>query len=272
MTSQLNPARRLERIMAAVAPNTKQKTLVFDVWSTVFEVRAERGSPEAYAEVTRRLLDLLRDLDLVEEWLRGTDLSPVRYASKLEEVRRALSPARLHEGWNTISGAFRDEIRSSLIGQYGDSMGDLEQDVQGDLDTLMEQVAALEESLSESTEISPEVRRFVVAQLDAIRKAIRDYPSQGAMALEAAFRRFCWEWASAPASKTDRDRETLAKVKKLWARSRAIVATATRLLITAAAAFEAGEELLDRMPGITGAIDRIITSRPAPPQLPPSSQ
>jgi hypothetical protein len=265
-----NPARRLEAAIAAAnaVGSAGSQARVVDVWAVALKITEAQDSPKRYVEVVNHLAELLDELDKVEAWLRNhTAIQPVRYESQFGRLRGALSPAKFHETWATVQKYFGPDVVSSLLGQYADTMGDWEDAASTtELEELLAQVSELESSVRESDEVSSEVRSFVLSQLDAIRKAIRDYPWQGITAIKRAWARASWEWASAPAAQTDVDKSFLTRAKKMWGRGVAIAVTAARVLIGGAAAAEATEKLLDTIPAIADRMG-IGTPRADIPQL-----
>ena len=253
----MNAPARLHAILSRGANITQDNLRVIDVWAQLMNITDPANSVRRQLEVTRSLGLLLSQLDDTRGAAATTRLRVDRYKNQLDQIQNALNPSQLFNTWNHV----RQHLSTDavlVLGLLADTLPP-DQEALGEevLGQILEDLRDLE-ALVERLPVDPELRRFVLTQLDAIRLAMRDFRIQGGVALRKAFERSTWEWQWQVKPETKNpaaDRRVLARLRSVWVKVVAVTSAVSVTVGDTAKFVENVEKVLSKVPAVMKQIE-----------------
>ena len=266
--ADINPAARLSHILARAHSHGETKG-VLAAWAELLGVN-EPDDITRQVEVTRLLGEMLGQLQLINEAAPRTPLKPNRYEAHLVRLREALSPARLPSEWKNVRQFLTPDTLLALDVLADTLPPDQTHVPQSAIDQILADLSSLEKFVAAS-ELSADLAQFIYSQIDAIRKAVREYPVRGAVALRRAFERSVWEWqASEGLAKTPAEKRAVGRLHKTWIKAVAIGSAVVGFVAGAGKIADGVDKVLTKAPVIAASLGIELPTKPKEPKLIPA--
>jgi hypothetical protein len=179
-------------ILARALAVGSDKLNAVDVWSNVFEIEAT-GDDRLF-EVTRRMALLRNQLRHAQDDTDAHKPRPEKYQKLFESLFSAMRPGSLVHGWRGSAQHLTDDVMEALDRLAWELPTEEHLPSKESLKKLLENLDGMRRDVSD-WDLSPDLRRFVLQQLDSIVTAIRDYDIEGSVALRRAVERALWDLA-----------------------------------------------------------------------------
>lgn len=213
MNKVTNPAKRLLMLIEPLSTRSNQQS-ASHVWSEAFGLDKSKTSSDPH-EIFLKLNLLREELDLVENLMSETDLSPSLYAPYLARIRNVISIRNLDAHWGSYQGHLG--VDTILALKYCVEILPSESELaKEELQAVLDKVYELKQEIANS-KLSRGVHDFLISQLSIIEKAVLEYPIIGSAAIKRAFRDGFSDLVShADNLDKEKDKEEAAKVANIW--------------------------------------------------------
>lgn len=210
-----NPAKRILNLVNQV--RSKHDTLATSiVWGEVFGLDSAVLKDDPH-QVYEKLILVRKEVELVESLMQKTTFSKNLYQPYLTRVKNTISVANISTTWNNYKpNLSADTVLSIMF--CSEILSDEESIDKEELESILSSVKTLKQEI-EASSISPEMRNFLISQLNIIENAIQNYPITGGVAIKNAFSQGFTDLASNAdniAKSTLDDYEEASKVANLW--------------------------------------------------------
>lgn len=184
------------------------------VWASVLGLDADRA-PDDPHEVTARLQQIRREIDILEAAMRGTTFSSGLYAPYLENVRRMVSVPNISAGWSQYVHFGNAETLLAL--RYCAEILESEEAISHeDMQALLDEIHQFRTDITER-DISAAAKEFLLHQLAIMEEGIQGYPIQGGRIIKDAFKRGVGDAVTVEESVMhEAGTEQISRLKKLW--------------------------------------------------------
>lgn len=215
MYKHVNSASRIHALLTKALQQPDHATYL--VWAEVFGVKGANDTETAQLVIVR-LHWLHTELQLLENQVRSTNLSPHLYQGAFSRINNILSPLNLPAGWNGLRGNLTADILLA-IAFCNEMLPDEESEIDpAELNSIGEQVVQLSDLLAES--VLPErLKQLIAHHIELIQEALAQYQVFGAKALREVARTALGEIIEAKdAVAPQQTSEEISRLGTIWDR------------------------------------------------------
>ena len=214
-------------------------TTMFNMWRVTFNY------PKNDHQIYRDLYTLDNSVREVESFLKQIpELEHQRYLKPLRNVRHALSTECLSKGWGYVKKEYLSDSTLKELNFVSDMLNTVwtEQSIaSSELEELTKDVEELVEGILAGN-LKPELKQFIITQLEKIRHAILQYRISGADGLKDALESTAGAIVlNGQLLQEDSGAEEVTKFKKIFAKLKSWVSVAYQVKELAS---EFGEKFL----------------------------
>ena len=233
MTNQNNPASRLHSILTKSKLGQFRQHSAMKMWAEVFEIDLEEPSGDTLLIV--QLANLRGLVDDVKSKVLAEEVKNSLYLKHFDKIEAATRFDQLGAAWsgseNQLTEAAMDGLEHCaelLSKSYAES--DISEEIlaiKDNVDELSEEVLA--------SDLDPEIRDFILKELEMIRRGIFDYRTRGAAGLKDSIAMAVGTIVMVQGvPKPGNDNGFYAKTKKIILEIDGLVSTAQRMTAVAA--------------------------------------
>lgn len=208
-----NPAKRLSRLIEIVV-HKQDGASTAAVWAEALGLDPTEALVDPH-EVLAKLIVLRHEINLMEKMMSETAFSKDLYEPYLQRVRSTISLGNISAQWVNFKNNLKADTRLAL--RYCAEILPAEPEVSmEELQKVLDSVHHLRDEIEQS-ELTLQVREFLLSQLMIIEKGIHDYPIRGGIAIKNAFREgFADCMAHAETVPTEGNQAEISRVGKIW--------------------------------------------------------
>jgi hypothetical protein len=218
---KVNAASRLLKLFRSAVSNSAANVTQFQVWVSAFGLQGESG--QLQKRKVMRGVDLMHsELDEIVEQLREMGHPEEMYGDLVHNFYGVVSFEWLNHQWNSDLRPRLERTLYPLV-LISNILPNQEALISPDeLQEIEKELVTLEHSLNEK-DISPQVRNFVMRQVERIRTALWEYRIRGIRAFEDGFVDAVREYSSSIVAQEHKDDEPVKAVSNIWSRMWVIV-------------------------------------------------
>lgn len=181
----MNPASRLIPIIDnALGRGGNENKHTRDWWNAALRTDPNHSAMDD-SQLSSKLVSVCDQIDILRDLLTEQEVPKELYEKHLIQIRDGFSPAKLNESWGATKRHFSADALTTLRWAKWAAQEDESQISVDDLNSLSEQIDALEEAIQEDG-IPMSLKRTLRKQVDDLRSSIALYPICGIEPLKKA--------------------------------------------------------------------------------------